>query len=503
MGQGSPRRLRSIVIAGGGVPGWMAAAALARVIGTACEITVVESNAADAVGIEGGSIPSLRAFHGLLGIEERDFVSAARASRKLAVRFRDWRTIGDAFLHPFGSYGVDVNHELFQAYWLKCREEGHPSPLEEWSVTGLAASLGRFGAPPAKSSSALRHLSYAYHFDAALYARFLRTYAEKRGVRAVEADVLGATLDQKGRVESLRVADGRSISGDFFIDCSGEAAIVAAGTLKGGYEDWSPWLPCDRGVAVQCAGAGDGAPITQVTAREAGWQWRIPLQGGVGNGHVYSSVHLSDDEAAARLLERLEGPPLADPRPLRFTAGRRTQAWVANCLALGSAAGGFGPLESTGVHLVQTGLGRLFGLFPDRGCDPALSAEYNRLTALEYERARDFLVLHYAGSAREDTAFWRECRAMRPPESLAYKRDVFMRTGRVVALEEETFPPGSWLAIYAGLQLWPQRHEPVVDLFAPAGAAARLEAMRATIRGAVTTLPQVASGDWERYHGAS
>lgn len=479
----------------------MAAAALARVItGGWCEITVVESNAVDTVGIEGGSIPSLRAFHGLLGIEERDFVSAAQATCKLAVRFRDWRTIGDTFLHPFGSYGVGVNHDLIQAYWLKRRQEGHSSPLEEWSVTGLAASQGRFGVPPPKDSSALRHLSYAYHLDATLYARFLRTYAEKRGVRRIEGEVVGATLDPKGLVESLRLADGRSIGGDFFIECSGEEALVSAGALKSGYEDWSQWLPCDRAVAAPCASAGDVAPVTQVTAREAGWQWRIPLQHGVGNCCVYSSAHLSDDDATAGLLERLEGAPLADPRLLRFRAGRRTQPWMGNCLALGSAAGSLGPLESTGMHLVQTGLGRLFGLFPDRDFDPAVSAEYNRLTVLEYERARDFLVLHYAGSQRDDAPFWRQCRAMRLPETLAYKRDLFMATGRIAALEEETFPPGSWLAIYAGMHLWPQRHEPVVDIFTPGAAAARLEAMRETIRIAVETLPVVASGVWERYH---
>jgi tryptophan halogenase len=496
--------LRSIVIVGGGTPGWMAAAALARVIGGAsCEITVVEFNAVDQIGVEGGSLPSLRAFHGLLGIEERDFVSAARATCKLAVRFRDWRAIGDTFLHPFGSYGVDVNHDLIQAYWLKRRQEGRPSPLEEWSVTGLAASLGRFGVPPAKDASALRYLSYAYHLDATLYARFLRTYAAKRGVRCIQGEVAGATLDERGLVASLRLADGRSIDGDFFIDCSGDEAMVITGALNSGYEDWSQWLPCDRAVATQCASVGDVAPITQVTAREAGWQWRIGLQDGVGNGHVYSSALLSDDEATARLLERLEGAPLADPSLLRFGAGRRTQAWAGNCLALGAAAGFLGPLESTGIHLVQTGLGRLFGLFPDRDFDPALSAEYNRLTALEYERARDFLVLHYAGSQRDDAPFWRECRGMHLPQTLAYKRDLFTRAGRIVALEEETFPPGSWLAIYAGLNLWPERYEPVVDIFTPGPAAARLEAMRATIRLAVTALPPVASGVWERYHSGS
>ena len=467
----------------------MAAAALARVLDGSCEITLVESEAIGTVGVGEATIPSLPAFHRLLGVDEREFLSNTRATFKLAIQFRDWHTIGATFLHPFGPYGTNITHELFQAYWLKRRQEGHPSPLEEWSVTGLAATLGRFGAPPLPDSSPLRQLSYAYHLDATLYAHFLRNYAQRRGVRRIEGEVVDARIDPRGLIDSLYLRDGRSIGADFFIDCSGFRSLLLAKVLNTGYLDWSQWLPCDRAVAVQCESAGDPVPFTQSTARESGWQWRIPLQHRVGNGYVYSSAHLSDDEAKASLFERLEGAPLSDPRFLRFKAGRRASAWVGNCVALGLAAGFLEPLESTSIHLVQTALARLFALFPDRQCDPAISAEYNRLTALEYERVRDFLILHYAASQREDTPFWRHCRAMPVPESLTYKRELFTRTGRIAMLEHETFLPASWLALYAGLHVWPERYEPVIEIRAAAELDARLEGMRASIRRSVETLP--------------
>ena len=467
----------------------MAAAALARVLDGSCEITLVEFESIGTVGVGEATLPSLPAFHGLLGVDERDFLSTTRATFKLANQFRDWRTIGATFLHPFGSYGVDIKHELFQAYWLKHRQEGHPSPLEEWSVTGLAATLSRFGAPTSKDASPLRQLSYGYHLDATLYARFLRNYAEGRGVRRIEGEVVDARIGSNGLLDSLYLRDGRSIGADFFIDCSGFRSLLIASALKTGYVDWSEWLPCDRAVAVECAGSSDPLPFTQSTARESGWQWRIPLQHRVSNGYVYSSAHLSDGEATASLFARLEEAPLSEPRFLRFTAGRRASAWIGNCLALGPAAGFLEPLESTGIHLAQTALARLFALFPDRQCDPAISAEYNRLTALEYERVRDFLILHYAGSQREDTPFWRHCRAMLVPESLTYKRELFTRAGRIAMLEHETFLPASWLAIYAGLHVWPQRYEPIVEIFGGTDLAARLKGMRESIRRSVETLP--------------
>jgi len=481
--------LRSVVIVGGGTAGWMVAAGLARVLeGSSCEVTLVESEAIGTVGVGEATIPSLRAFHELLGIDEQEFLRATRATFKLAIQFREWGGRGETFLHPFGPYGIDIKHELFQAYWLKRRSEGCPSALDEWSVTGLAASLGRFGTRSTDESSPLRNLTYAYHLDATLYARLLRAYAEERGVRRIEGRVVDVAVGPRGWVDSLRLADGRSVTGDFFIDCSGFESLIIARALQTGYVDWSHWFPCDSAVAVQCESAAAPVLHTRATARETGWQWRIPLQHRVGNGYVYSSAHLSDDEAATDLLQRLEGAPISAPRHLRFKAGRRASAWVGNCLALGLAAGFLEPLESTSIHLIQTGLGRLFALFPDRDFDPAVSAEYNRLTALEYEHVRDFLILHYAASTRDDSAFWRDCRVMRLPDSLAYKRDLFTKTGRIAILEQETFAAASWLAIYTGLGIWPQRYEPAIDIFGSPATPLGFEAMRERIRAAVETL---------------
>ncbi len=481
--------LRSIVIVGGGTAGWMAAAALSRVLGAqGCQLTLIESDAIGTVGVGEATIPSLVSFHELLGIDEADFVRATQATFKLAIEFRDWRTVGERFLHPFGLYGIGVDQSLFQAFWLRQQLGGQGSALQEWSVSGLAARLGRFGLPSARTP-ALSQLSYAYHFDAALYARYLRVYAEARGVRRTEGTIVEVQRNERGAIESLRLTDGREVGGDFFIDCSGFHSVLLDRTLKTEFIDWSEWLPCDRAVAVQCERGADLSPYTRSTARAAGWQWRIPLQHRIGNGYVYCSEDLSDDEAHAALVDSLEGAAIGTPRALRFKAGRRGRTWVENCLALGLSAGFLEPLESTSIHFIQTGLGRLFAHFPDRDFDPAIAAEYNRLTALEYEHVRDFLILHYSGTSRDDTPFWRRCRSMPLPESLAYRQSVFQRTGRLIRLEGETFLPPSWLAVFAGHRLWPARHEPLLDLLPPAQLEQRFGAMRQMIRASVETLP--------------
>jgi tryptophan halogenase len=480
--------LNKLVIVGGGTAGWMAAAAMARVLkGGSYRITLVESEAIGTVGVGEATIPSLPAFHRLLGIDESQFMAACQATFKLGIQFADWGQVGVKYLHPFGPYGIATNHGLFQSYWLKRRREGYASALEEWSVTALAASLGRFGTTQS-NPAALKGLSHAYHLDAVLYARFLRAYAEARGVERIEGKIIEVARSPFGRVEALGLSDGRRIEGDFFIDCSGFEAIIAEKTLHAGFEDWSCWLPCDRAVAIQCEKSNNGL-VTRATAREAGWQWRIPLQHRVGNGYVYSSAFLSDEAANADLSARLEGAATTTARILRFKAGRRKKAWTGNCLALGLAAGFLEPLESTSIHFVQSGLARLFALFPDGDLDPALSAEYNRLTALEYERVRDFLILHYAATRRTDSPFWQHMGGMPLPDSLVYKRDMFLNTGRIVVLSEETFQPASWLAIYAGLELWPKRHEPNIDLLPFEGLVRQFEGMRGEIRRAVETLP--------------
>jgi tryptophan halogenase len=349
----------------------------------------------------------------------------------------------------------------------------------------LAATRGRF-APEVRG---LGPLSYAYHFDAALYARYLRTYAEARGVQRIEGKIADILCAQPEHIEAVRLTDGRVVTGDLFLDCSGFHGLLLAGALSEDFEDWSHWLPCDRAVALGSERAGEFTPYTRSTALEAGWRWRIPLQQRTGNGYVYCSQYLSDDEATARLIGELDGAPLGEPRLLRFTAGRRKRAWVGNCVALGLAAGFLEPLESTSIHLIQTGLGRLLSLFPDRNFDPAIAHEYNRLTAMEYARIRDFIILHYSASRRDDTAFWRRVTTMPLPDELTYKLSVFEGTGRTIMLEQESFLPPSWLSIYAGHQVWPARHEPVGDAFPQEEASGHFAAMAKAIDQAANSLP--------------
>lgn len=480
--------LRDIVIVGGGTAGWMAAAALSRVLqGSGCRVRLIESETIGTVGVGEATIPSLGAFHALLGIDEREFVNATSASFKLGIRFRDWHSPGSAYFHPFGTYGVGVEHPMFQAYWLGTRMRGQAKPLEEWSLSGLAARSGRFG--PSTRGQGGMPLSYAYHLDASQYARFLRRFAEAAGVERIEGLVRHVELDADGHVGQLQLEDGRSIRGDFYIDCSGFDGLLISRALGVGYVDWSEWLPCNRAVAVQSGFTGELPPYTDSIACGAGWRWRIPLQSRFGNGYVYSSHHLTDELARDTLLADIGGPPLGEPRLLRFQPGRRAEAWRANCLALGLAAGFLEPLESTGLHFVQTALGRLFSLFPSRNTDPAICAEYNRLTAAEYERVRDFIILHYAASSRGDTPFWQYCRTMTLPETLAYKRDLYVATGRIPMFEGETFLAASWLSIFAGMQVWPARHEPIVDFVGYEKVRGRFESMHAAIREGVGSLP--------------
>lgn len=475
-----------IVIVGGGTAGWMAGAAMAHFLkGRFGRVTLVESEEIGTIGVGEATIPSLASFHQMLGIDERDFVRRTGASFKLGIEFRDWRGPGSRYFHPFGNYAPGVEPALFQNFWLKALSTGDGSDLDSWSPNSVAAAFGRFG----PQTQALGPSSYAYHFDAAEYARYLRAYAEARGVERVEGRIVDVVRGTADRIAAVRLADGRSVEGDLFVDCSGFHGLLLTGALAEAFEDWSHWLPCDRAVAIGSARAGAFTPYTQASALEAGWRWRIPLQQRTGNGYVYSSRHLSDDHAVARLIGLLDGAPVAEPRLLHFKAGRRRRAWVGNCVALGLAAGFLEPLESTSIHLIQTGLARLFSLFPDRDFAPAITLEYNRQTAREYERIRDFLILHYSASGRDDTPFWREVRATPLPEELAYKQSVYQRTGRIVMLDQESFLSPSWLSIYSGLGVWPDRYEPLIDAFPWTAMTRQFSAIRTGIVRAAETLP--------------
>ena len=483
------RNIERVAIVGGGSAGWMAAATLANNLRGGCRIDLVESEEIGIIGVGEATIPGIRIFNHGLGLVEEEFVAATQGTFKLGIHFVDWGKPGHTYFHPFGFFGRDFDSVPLYHYWLRARSRGEETRLEHYSLAAAAAMRGRFDRPAVGRDSIRSTYDYAYHFDASLYARYLRGYAEARGVTRYEGRIVDVSLRAAdGFIERLKLADGREILADLFIDCSGFQGLLIEKALETGYEDWIHWLPCDRAVAVPCAPGGELTPFTRSTAREAGWQWRIPLQHRIGNGYVYSSAHISDDEAAATLLANLDGEPLAEPRLLRFTTGRRKLFWNRNCVALGLASGFMEPLESTSLHLVQTGILRLLAVWPDRDFDPLGREEYNRLTGDEYERIRDFLILHYHLNEREEP-MWRGCATMPVPDWLQYRIDHFRRYGRLVSPGIELFQNPNWLAIQIGQQNWPERYEPLVDERAHVDDARALEKVRQAIAAAAEAMP--------------
>ena len=455
--------IRNIVIVGGGTAGWMAAAALARFLGPAYAIRLVESDEIGTIGVGEATIPQIRLFNHGLGIDEDDFLRATGGTFKLGIEFEGWTAPGERYIHAFGSLGRGLGLIPFHHYWLRHRAEGGTSALWDYSPSAIAARANRFGRPDDGPGKLPSGVAYAFHFDAALYAAYLRRYAEARGVRRSEGRVVDVALaGETGLIEAVSLAGGERIEGDFFIDCSGFRGLLIEQALGAGHEDWSHWLPCDRALAVPCMPAGPLTPYTRSTAREAGWQWRIPLQHRTGNGYVYSSRFVSDDEAAATLLANLDGEAMGDPRPLRFTTGRRREAWRGNCVALGLAAGFMEPLESTAIHLVQAGIARLLQLFPQHRIEQAETDEYNRQTQFEWEAIRDFLILHYHANGR-DGPLWKACREMEIPDSLRRKLELFRASGRIFRVEEELFTEPGWLQLMIGQGVAPRGHHPIAD----------------------------------------
>jgi tryptophan halogenase len=459
--------IRQVVVFGGGTAGWMCAAALSRLVEHAgVSVTLIESDEIGTVGVGEATIPSLRLFNNLLGLDEDDFVRQTQGTFKLGIEFVDWHRPGSRYLHPFGAPGMDMQGLPFHQFWLKLAQSGEPGlgALDDNVLCAVAARAHRFTRPVGAPDSVLATLGYAFHFDAGLYARHLRRYSEARGVQRIEGRLDEVVLDaQTGFIRALRLQGERLVEGELFIDCSGFNGLLIGQALGVPFDDWSALLPCDRAVAVPCERTGPLLPYTRATADSAGWRWRIPLQHRTGNGHVYCSEFMSDDEATARLLSNLDGAPLAEPRLLRFRAGRRQRFWQKNCVAIGLSAGFLEPLESTSIHLIQVGIAKLLSTFPDLGFDPLEVDLYNEGIALQYDSVRDFLVLHYHATERDDSPFWRRCRAMRISDSLHRKIERFRAKGRLASAAEDLFKDHNWLAVLLGQGVQPRAYDPLVD----------------------------------------
>ncbi|MGW8188725.1 tryptophan halogenase family protein [Sphingomonas hankookensis] len=479
-----------VVIVGGGTAGWMTAAAAGRFLDDGQRrITLVESDAIGTVGVGEATIPSILNFNKLLGIDEAEFLRETKGSFKLGIEFAGWRRPDSGYFHPFGSFGRDIEGINFHQLWLKLRGQAGIGPIADYSPSTVAARAAAFGPPVGDPRSPLSGMAYAYHIDATLYAAFLRRRAEADGVARIEGRIVAVERADNGHVVSVVLDDGRRVAGDLFIDCSGFRSLLLGDTLGVGFEDWSHWLPCDRAIAVPTERTEPLLPYTRATAHVAGWQWRIPLQHRTGNGVVYCSRFLSDDAAERLLLSRLDSVPTAAPRRLSFTAGQRHRMWEGNVVAIGLSGGFLEPLESTSIHLIQQGISKMFALFPDRSFSTVERNEYNRQMADNYRSIRDFIILHYHATARDDSPFWDHVRTMDVPDSLTRKLDLFRHKGRVFRYEDELFAMPSWVAVLLGQGVDPVGHDPVADALDEERLAGALRQMRSATAAAVAALP--------------
>ena len=489
----SEQPIRNIVILGGGTAGWMTAAALSRAMaGSERSITLIESDEIGTVGVGEATIPTIHWFNQIVGFDEKQFMAETQATWKLGIEFQGWNGDGSSYLHPFGTFGPPGDGVMFLHRLIRGRLAGMDLPTEQYSLTAQAARAGRFTHPVPDRRSLLSTLGYAFHFDAGLYARYLRKLAEATGVRRVEGKV--AKVDREGAsglVTALTTERGETVAGDFFIDCSGFRGLLIEGTMQAGFEDWSHWLPCDRAWAVPTAREAKVTPYTRAIAMEAGWRWRIPLQHRTGNGYVFSSRYQDETEAREALLMALGEEPLAEPRLPRFLPGQRKKSWSGNVVAIGLSSGFLEPLESTSIHLIQSGIAKLLALFPRHGADTLVAEQFNRIFAQEMIDVRDFLIMHYKFTAGRTEPMWRDCQTMTVPDSLTYKIDQFRKSGRIVLSTDELFRDASWFAVMDGQGLSPADYNPMADNATPEANAHHLQQVRSAIAQSVAQLPPI------------
>ncbi len=461
-------RVKKVVIVGGGTAGWMTAAMMAKQLGKKLDITLVESAAIGTVGVGEATIPPIQLFNNVLGLDENDFVKATQATFKLGIEFQNWGKIGDRYMHTFGTIGKDVGMIQFYQYWLRARQEGLASDLWDYSFNFQAAMAGKFARMDKIPNSPMSGITYAFHFDAGLYAQYLGGLAKSFGVARVEGKIIKVNQrPEDGFIQSVSLENGDTIEGDLFVDCSGFRGLLIEETLKTGYHDWSHWLPCDRAIAVPSANvskaAGGGRPYTQSIAHSAGWQWRIPLQHRTGNGHVFSSQYMSEDEATNILLNNLEGEPVAEPRLIPFKTGMRKKFWNKNCVAVGLSSGFLEPLESTSIHIIQTSITKMMQLFPNADFDSEDIDEYNQQATFDFKRIRDFIILHYKATSRDDSDFWSYVRSMDIPDALAQKIALFKTNGRIFRSRTDLFNEPAWLQVLYGQGTTPKDYHPMAD----------------------------------------
>lgn len=485
------QQIKDVVIVGGGTAGWLTASLLGKVLGKQIKITLVESEEIATIGVGEATIPPIIPFNSAIGIDEEAFIKATNATIKLGIQFENWYQTGDSYMHAFGGFGKDFPFCNFFNYWLKANQSDNNSSFWDYSINYQAAKRGRFSKLDKIPNTNLAGLSYAYHFDANLYARFLRTHAENLGVKRVEGKISEVETDhQSGHVTELTLTDKTRINGQLFIDCTGLHGLLLDKTLNVGFEDWSHWLPCDSALAVPCEhGEEQIKPYTRSIAHQAGWQWQIPLTNRIGNGLVYSKKHLSDEQAKELLLGNLPGKPLAEPKQIRFRTGRRLKQWHKNVVAIGLSSGFLEPLESTSIHLIQTAAVRLVKHFPLSGITDTAINEYNRQSEIEFERIRDFIILHYKLTARDDSAFWRQCRDMDVPASLQHKINLFNENGLFFRQDDELFSEIAWQQVMLGQGAKPSQYHPLADALSKEQLSDLMTSLRQLITHTSEKLP--------------